>query len=507
MYLKVTQCCSCNVSQLTLNECDMMYIRSLFFSQLESSKLKGREQSRTISDLEHQVKSQALTIKLLQAGKQQGVLMAQHTKEISNQIGPRQSGYLRPRSAESARKPNYRISDFKSRMKASTLQEGEFSIPLPVQNSTIGHRVDILNLEEQPEVGGSNMTFSLGPMVVTDDEYSSTLHEEKSGKPQRIQKLRTRGHRRTASTGSNVLPYVKEKEPPHHSTLPPSHPPSSKQKPVPKYPRRPGSAGSTRPDVDVNQVPEMKSPDQIAEKAQALTQAMTTLIDDHSKEPKSMQQQQQQPQASKESTEKSSKDQKSSSGMRSGRALSHGALQMTSNIAMRLKNKYSEMTRSKHANKSTAESSEMAASTSEGATSSTVKSDSGSDQHGSSTLKSSGAESANSNTSTGPAGVVSSNLDMSNLKQEKKVANDLNRTESMSSTCSTLSIFGPGSHLPSRNPSFSVYDGGESSPYSHESLEIGDSVENLQVGVNVYIYYVMAVYVNQTFGHSVQIIQ
>ena len=66
-------------------------------------------------------------------------------------------------------------------------------------------------------------------------------------------------------------------------------------------------------------------------------------------------------------------------------------------------------------------------------------------------------------------------------KQDKKPANDLNRTESMSSTCSTLSISGPGSHLPSRNPSFSVYDGGESSPYSLESLEIGDSVENLQV--------------------------
>ena len=74
----------------------------------------------------------------------------------------------------------------------------------------------------------------------------------------------------------------------------------------------------------------------------------------------------------------------------------------------------------------------------------------------------------------------SNQSDVSNLKPEKLAAKDLNRTEStcMSSTCSTLSLF---SHLPSRNPSFSVYDGGESSPYSHESLEIGDSVENLQV--------------------------
>ena len=87
-------------------------------------------------------------------------------------------------------------------------------------------------------------------------------------------------------------------------------------------------------------------------------------------------------------------------------------------------------------------------------------------------------------------------MDISNLKLEKKAANDLNHTESMSSTCSTLSIFGLGSHLPSKNPSFSVYDGRESSPYSHESLEIGDSVENLQVGTNLQFCYVMAMYVN-----------
>ncbi len=63
-------------------------------------------------------------------------------------------------------------------------------------------------------------------------------------------------------------------------------------------------------------------------------------------------------------------------------------------------------------------------------------------------------------------------------QQPQGVTTDLSRTESMSSTCSTLSIFG----LPSRNHSF-TYDGGESSTYSHESLEIGDSVENLQVSV------------------------
>ena len=164
--------------------------------------------------------------------------MTQHTKELTNQIGPQPAGYLRPRSAESARRSNYRISDFKSRtnIAASVLQEGEFSIPFPVQNFSVGARVDILNLEEQPEDSGANLMLSLGPMVVTDDEYLSTLHEEKANKPQRVQKLRNRGHRRTASTGSNVLPYVKEKEsvPTQHATLPHCHPPSSKQKPVPK---------------------------------------------------------------------------------------------------------------------------------------------------------------------------------------------------------------------------------------------------------------------------------
>ena len=113
--------------------------------------------------------------------------------------------------------------------------------------------------------------------------------------------------------------------------------------------------------------------------------------------------------------------------------------------------------------------------------SSAAKSDSNSDQQSKGTGKGTSTESANA-VAPAQSGKVVSNTDVSNLKPEKlQAAKDLNRTESMSSTCSTLSIF---SHLPSRNPSFSVYDGGESSPYSYESLEIGDSVENLQVRVN-----------------------
>ena len=70
---------------------------------------------------------------------------------------------------------------------------------------------------------------------------------------------------------------------------------------------------------------------------------------------------------------------------------------------------------------------------------------------------------------------------MSLYQQNKAgITTDLSRTESMSSTCSTLSIYG-NSTQPSRTHSF-TYDGGESSTY--ESLEVGDSVENLQVGFN-----------------------
>ena len=92
---------------------------------------------------------------------------------------------------------------------------------LPVLNSSQGTKVDILNLEESHH---AQAPLTLGPVVVTDDEagYSgSTVRESeaKLSRPQRVQKLRNRGHRRTASTGSNinvnVLPpnsSVKEKD-------------------------------------------------------------------------------------------------------------------------------------------------------------------------------------------------------------------------------------------------------------------------------------------------------
>ena len=286
---------------------------------------------------------------------------------MTNSI-PRSTAY-RPRSAGSAgsaRQPNYRISDFKARIVSSgrnILLESEFSIPLPAHNSSQGMgKVDILNLEEQPSTSKAHMPLTLGPMVVTDDE-SSTVHdhEGKPSKHQRLQKLRIRGHRRTASTGSNIIPYPNEPSVSVVSSLPPVHTaiPPTKQK-APKYPpHRPGSAGSTtRTDVQTvtaESQSQSQSPDHITESARGLSKYMNTLIGVS---------------ASPEETEdvqlknvEESLDYKSStstSGMlRTGRVISQGAVPGTTSggsvgqLTVKSKHKYSEMTRSKPANKST----------------------------------------------------------------------------------------------------------------------------------------------------------
>ena len=114
--------------------------------------MKLHEQERKISDLDHQVMNQHITIKMMQAEKEHGLMMSQHSQE-------RPPYMHRPHSAESARKPNYRISESSKLLRGgvggrNTImhQENEpFTIPLPAQNSSLGARVDILNLEEQPE--------------------------------------------------------------------------------------------------------------------------------------------------------------------------------------------------------------------------------------------------------------------------------------------------------------------------------------------------------------------
>ena len=335
---------------------------------------------------------------------------------------------------------------------------------LPTQNSSQG---DILNLEESRR---AQVTLSLGPMVVTDDEASSGSmmrgSEGKLSRPQRAQKLRNRGHRRTASTGSNihihVPPLPKEKETVSAAHFP--HPYPAKQK-MPKHPRRPGSAGSTRPDV--TQITKIKSPEHIKETAQAVTEYMSKLIDDHSPDSTKMSD------AVTETREKAESKLAhwGGGGGASGRSSQSGPPSQPGQLGVKSKPpKYSEMTRSKQANKST-DSNET--NSSEGASSSK------SSNHSDPTTKL-------SNDSTNQS-LPNDSADTISRKLEKP--KDLFRTESMSSTGSALSIFG-SNLLPSRNHSF-VYDGGESSTYSHESLEIGDSVESLQtlgkLGYNPYM--------------------
>ena len=77
-------------------------------------------------------------------------------------------------------------------------------------------------------------------------------------------------------------------------------------------------------------------------------------------------------------------------------------------------------------------------------------------------------------------------------KFSSALTTDLSRTPSILSTSSTISTF-PPSTLPSRNPSFAYDGGGESSPHSIESMEIGDSIENLlalQSGRMNYSYFI-----------------
>ena len=334
-----------------------------------------------------------------------------------------------------------------------SVHETDFSIMLPVLNSSQGTKVDILNLEESHH---AQAPLTLGPMVVTDDEASytgSTVRESeaKLSRPQRVQKLRNRGHRRTASTGSNinvhVLPpnssTVKEKENVFSSNVP--HVYSAKQK-VPKHPSRPGSAGSTRPDIA--QILRIDSPEQITETAQAVSEYMSKLIGSHSNETS---------ETVAETRENGDAKWAGGGGGTGSRKPSQGsAMGQSGQQGVKTKHpKYSEMTRSKPVNKST---------DSNGTTSS----------EGTSASSHSDPATKLSNDSTNQT-LPNDSTDQPNQKLEKPQI--LFRTESMSSTGSTFSLSGPG--LPSRNPSF-VYDGGESSTYSHESLEIGDSVENLQ---------------------------
>ncbi len=484
--------------------------------ELDTCKVKIHEQERKISDLEREIAKQHMTVKILQVEKDHALLLNQHGQDMISPMPTRAANagsFLRPRSADSARKPNYRISEsFKSRGGVDSRniihRESEFSIMLPAQNSRQGDHVDILNLEEHSE---GSTTLSLGPMVVTDDEtsYSSSRTreaEEKASKPQRLQRLRMRGHRRSASSGSSILPHSsKDRDFPlptatlAEQQLQP-HPTTTKAQKSQKHTlKRPGSAGSTRPE-DRNELG--KSPEHtehLKVTAQEVTKYMIKLIEDTSSDPNSLASASAELQDSVPPMKEAQTKLRPSGGpqqppvrlqifpvrplgadvrpiIEQSNAVAVAApfSQSPVNAKTNIK-RYSEMTRSKPANKST-DSSETTSSEG-GASGSSKSSEGGSGGPVGGTTK---PLSDTTNQSLSTDVVDTGSGAGARLDKMKEIA----RTESMCSTHSSLSgiSFGPGYMLPSRNHSFSVYDGGgESSPYSHESLEIGDSLENLEL--------------------------
>lgn len=400
-----------------------------------------------MAELERQLQERAVSIKLLKAEKEHRLPLSQpHAQELTNQIAPRQP-YARPHSAESARTPKYRIADRGKGGVAPHMvhREGEFSIPLPVVSTAAGVGVDILNLEEHTE--GLLLNLTLGPPVVTDDEASyAGIREgaEKSGKPRAVQKARGRVHRRTHSTGSNIIPSSKSERdaPPTSGHAHPAKPKGGKHPP-----RRPGSAGSTAA-PDVHLLSGARSPEQIRETAQAVNQYLQRLIDQSGSAPEQGREGGR-GEAEKEEEEEGVAGEGEEKGEREGgesgaQASDHPPPQCP----------HPDAAHSKPAAAATSVTKPTIA---------TGKDTSAHPQPAGLGVPSGHTHQAalgDAHPKAGPAGV------------------DLTRTESMCSSCSTLSTFGP-SLLPSRNPSF-VYDGEESS-FSHDSTEIGDSLENLQV--------------------------
>ena len=471
--------------------------------QFDAAKVKILEQNYRIAEIESQLTSQAITIKILQAEKEHSLILTHHTTpELTNQLSRMQ---MHQSSAESARKPKYKISDLKARMVASGRPiNSEFSIVLPSQNSEHGN-MDILNLEEQPETGVSHQTHSLGPMVVTDDEYAIGQEMEKAAvKQPRVQRWR-RGHRRTASTGSSNIPLSKRKDGEMKltstlksvpvskrmlggggsSTLPPGGqlcaPPQlnigiwsddNDEGGKTISTKRPGSAGSTaQQPLHVRQ-----DSIQIVPTSLVFNEYATTAIDEQRIEEEDLLE----VKKTIHATSLKVMDETNSSKMPLGvRGVAKGGLVNTIGGG-KLKGRY-DLGRNKLVNKST-DSNET---TSSDGNSFSSKSSSHSD---SSAGKRHGTHHAPMSRQNPKRSLDHQTIvDLPSHRMNKVVGGtpmfltqgripmqitDLSRTESMSSTCSTL---------PSRNHSF-TYDGGEeSSTYSHESMEIGDSVENLQV--------------------------
>ena len=169
----------------------------------------------------------------------------------------------------------------------------EFTIQIPGSKGGSLDGSEIVNLDEEHS-GTHHNTLSLGPAVVTDDESSRFVdrhlargHEDakmdKLAKHQQIKKIRR--HRRTASTGSNII-YMPHKDTNSTATLP-SVSGGSKPiqqvnivKPKPLNAKqqlnRPGSAGSN-PAMGLHRV---QSPERIKETAHEVMEGITKLINE-----------------------------------------------------------------------------------------------------------------------------------------------------------------------------------------------------------------------------------
>ena len=407
--------------------------------------------------------------------------------------------------------------------------------------------------------------LSLGPAVVTDDESSRFVERhlqrghdeakmEKVAKHQQIKKIRR--HRRTASTGSNVI-YIPQKDLPssNSTTLPASVSSSAKPthhinivRPKPLMAKqqvsRPGSAGSN-PTTD-GVLHRAQSPEQIKTTAHEVMKGITKLIVEGEGglgEGGG---------GGGESTgERVMRMRRvKSGGMRLGDSVSgetgggggeeglgEGSsvfskmdsqtlkTSLTSSLPIGLGNRARhkhETPRNKQSGKSsdatdpptstdpslapsntssprkTAGGSSRPSATGwlrifSGKEKNTSKS-SGGASGGSDTKVTSNSHISTSATNTPPSIAAAPAISghYSSNKLPPMLTADLSRTPSILSTASTVSTL-PPSTLPSRNPSFAYDGGGESSPHSLESVEIGDSIENLlalQSGRMNYSYFI-----------------
>ena len=429
----------------------------------------------------------------------------------------------------------------------------EFAIQIPgTKGGSLGGS-EIVNLEEHSEA--HHNPLSLGPAVVTDDEGSRYPERNQSKvdkiKHQQLKKIRR--HRRTASMGSNIIDLPPREAPNSTSTLPLSASSSSKPhvvsivKPKPLTVKqqlsRPGSAGSN---PMVGALHRVQSPERIKETAREVMKGITKLIEGEAGDEGSGGGGSDGGGGDGGSGERVNSMRRVKSGeggkVRFGEAEGSSftkpdhAVTLTSSLPVGVGNKLrhkhdtprSKTTSSKSSDATPADTHTAAHPPPTSAGSSSGSSSGGKKMGGWSSrppgtgwlkkfsrdkttattaLSSAGGSLAGGNQPAKPASstVAESSSNASapvavstavsshtSSKFSSTLTTDLSRTPSILSTSSTISTF-PPSTLPSRNPSFAYDGGGESSPHSLESVEIGDSIENLlalQSGRMNYSYFI-----------------